>query len=137
MMNVYEIFRKIPHERINNQYVRADEQFDVFHLGVFNVKQPLINAKSTDEIVELVELQPNSIYKPHYHRNSCAVIYIVLGDGDFILNDIKTPYQAGSRFVILQNEEHGFSTKSSTLFLSIQSPPIRDRVTGAVDLHYV
>lgn len=143
MKNEYEILANIPHERIQSKFVRAEEQFDVFKLGVFRVTESVISgvfkerSGVANEIVELVQLKGNSVYKPHYHENSAAVIYMILGDGDFILGDTQVPYSGGMRFDIPKQVSHGFNTRSDTLFLSIQTPPIRDPLTGDVDLHYV
>lgn len=145
MNNVHEILGHIPHEHIQSQYVRADERFDVFKLGIFKVAKSFLsgvvgsvtNDQHVDEIVELVELQPNAKYRPHYHKESSAVIYMVLGEGVFVLGEDEVPYCPGQRLDISAKVPHGFLTKTRTLFLSIQSPPIRNRETGEVDLHYV
>lgn len=128
----HEILKGIPHEHIQSEYVKSDERFDVFKLGVFEAGNDSIK-----EIVELVELQPNAIYRPHYHENSYATIYMVLGEGFFILGENKIAYRPGLKFDIPAKIAHGFLTETKTLFLSIQSPPIRNRETGKVDLHYV
>lgn len=145
MNNVHEILSHIPHEHIQSQYVRSDERFDVFKLGIFKVAKSFLsgifgsasNDEHVDEIVELVELQPNAKYRPHYHKKSTAVIYMVLGEGVFVLGEDEVPYCPGQRLDIPAKVPHGFLTKTRTLFLSIQTPPIRDRQTGEVDLHYV
>jgi uncharacterized RmlC-like cupin family protein len=145
MKNAYEILRHIPHEHIQSQYVRSDERFDVFKLGIFKVAKSFLSAiagaeasnQPVDEIVELVELQPNAKYRPHYHKKSTAVIYMVLGEGVFVLGEDEVPYRPGQRLDIPAMVPHGFLTKTRTLFLSIQTSPIRNRQTGAVDLHYV
>jgi quercetin dioxygenase-like cupin family protein len=61
---------------------------------------------------------------------------MVLGEGILILDQEKIPYQPGKRFDIPAKKLHGFITQTKTLFLSIQSPPIYNRETQTVDLHY-
>lgn len=141
----HDILKYIPHEHIQSQYVRADERFDIFKLGTFTVAKSLLNmldekshaSQPVEEIVELVELQPEATYQPHYHNYSSAVIYIVLGEGIYLDGNNEVAYQPGQRIDIPMKTAHGFVTKTKTLFLSIQTPPIRNRSTGEVDLHYV
>lgn len=145
MKNTHDILKAIPHEHIQSDRVAPDERFDVFKLGTFNVYKSFVSnlthchreSNLVSEIIELVELQSDSYYKPHYHEKSSAVIYMVLGEGSFILDQAKIPYRPGKRFVIPAKKPHGFITHTKTLFLSIQTPPIRNKHTGKVDLHYV
>lgn len=143
MNNMHEILHKIPHEHIQNEHVRTDERFDVFKLGIYRVSHSVLDfitgdkSGDVDEIVELVELQPHSFYKPHYHKESSAIIYMIFGEGDFILGINEMPYAPGVRLDIPKDTPHGFKTRSETFFLSIQTPPIRNDQTGEVDLYYV
>lgn len=143
MSTEHNILSQIPHENIQSEFVKADERFDVFKLGIFKVTNSLLSVIGdesiypVDEIVELVKLQASARYRPHYHHYSCAVIYMIIGEGDLLLANEKIPYQPGMRIDIPKNTPHGFLTNSETLFLSIQTPPIRNRQTGEVDLHYV
>ncbi|HRD68513.1 MAG TPA: cupin domain-containing protein [Legionella sp.] len=144
MSNQYKILEKIPHFPIENERFQSIERFDLFKLGTFKVNQSIINkhnpnlsTQSTEEIVELVELQENTVYHPHFHEHSSAVIYMVIGEGTLILDQNQMPYQPGMRLDIPAKSAHGFITKTKTLFLSIQSPPIHDYETGTVDIHYV
>ena len=105
------------------------EIFDLYQCGLF--KNGLI-----DENVELVELQPQSIYSPHFHKKSSATVYIITGTGTFQLADNAIKYKPGVRIDIPAGALHGFKTKTPTLFLSIQSPPIMNPENGEIDLHY-
>ena len=91
---------------------------------------------SLEENLEIVELQRESTYKPHYHKHSSAVIYIILGEGTFILGDDTINYYPGKRVLIPAGTLHGFNTKTRTLFLSIQSPPILSQTNDDIDIHY-
>ena len=125
----YEIFKSIPHQRVVSRQANTDEIFDLYQCGIFN-------NNSLEENIELVELQPQSEYRPHYHKNSTAVVYIISGTGLFRLADKLIEYQPGLRMVISAGVLHGFKTQTPTLFLSIQSPPIIDPENGQIDLHY-
>lgn len=141
-MNIYDILTNIPHEHIQSDSVKPDERFDIFHLGTFTVEHSFLQhftekKQSVDEIVELVSLQENTDYRAHYHEKSSAMVYMVLGEGIITLDNNQVPYRPGMRWIIPAKTAHGFITKTKTLFLSIQSPPIRNYDTGTVDLHYV
>ncbi|MBN9412757.1 MAG: cupin domain-containing protein [Candidatus Paracaedimonas acanthamoebae] len=123
----YHIFNGIPHQRITSK----KEIFDLYQLGIFSSSDQKIA-----ENLELVELQPNANYRPHYHKNSTATIYIILGSGEFILNEKHIIYNPGKRILIPAGIMHGFQTKTRTLFLSIQSPPIIDPQNKHIDIHY-
>jgi mannose-6-phosphate isomerase-like protein (cupin superfamily) len=145
MNNVHDILKNIPHEQIRNVNVMADERFDIVRLGAFQVEQSFLNhlidiwqpGQPIEEIIELVALQPNTRYRPHYHENSSALIYMISGEGVLILDENIVPYQPGQRLDIPAKAMHGFLTNTRTLFLSIQSPPILNHETKHVDLHYV
>jgi quercetin dioxygenase-like cupin family protein len=125
----HEIFKSIPHQRIVSKRDNVEEIFDLYQCGIFD-------NNSQDEIVELVELQPQSEYIPHYHKNSSAIVYIISGTGLMQLKDNLIEYKPGTRISIPAGVMHGFKTTTRTLFLSIQSPPIINSQTGQIDLHY-
>ncbi len=105
------------------------ERFDLFQGGIFETV-------AGQEQVELVRLEPNTKYVPHYHQKSSAVIYIIAGTGELLLNETGVHYQAGKRIEISAGTWHGFNTERETVFLSIQSPSILDPLTGIADIHY-
>ncbi|MBA3661445.1 MAG: cupin domain-containing protein [Gammaproteobacteria bacterium] len=125
----YEIFKTIPHRRVVSKQGNDEEIFDLYQCGLFN-------NHATEENVELVALQPESAYQTHYHEESAAVIYIISGIGIFQLAEKFINYKPGMRFTIPAAVLHGFTTKTHTLFLSIQSPPIINTDSGNIDLHY-
>ncbi|MDF2867950.1 MAG: hypothetical protein K0S11_1420 [Gammaproteobacteria bacterium] len=137
----YTIFNSIPHRRVISKNAVNEEIFDLYQLGTFSAPSTSFYEEVNEEYemqenVELVELQPQTEYRPHYHQNSAAVIYIASGYGTFLLGDKCIDYRTGKRIVIPAGLMHGFNTQTRTLFLSIQSPPIIDPTTGEVDLHY-
>lgn len=134
-----------PHKRVCNTENETQEIFDLYQLGLFSapdsflanhIEKSIQNAQPIYENLELVELQPESSYKPHFHQKSAAVIYIISGAGDFLLGDVNMKYHSGMRMVIPAGVLHGFKTHTRTLFLSIQSPPIIDPDTQNIDLQY-
>ncbi|MBN9231538.1 MAG: hypothetical protein BGO90_01170 [Legionella sp. 40-6] len=140
MKNPHNILLQIPHVSITQP---QEEHFELFKLGTFTVDVPLLkinseipSSKSIEEIVELVKLQAHTHYQPHYHELSSAILYMILGEGTLILGDEHCLYQPGLRFLIPAKMPHGFITQSTTLFLSIQSPPIHNQEKDTVDIHY-
>lgn len=125
----YEIFKSIHHQRIVSK-IHDEEIFDLYQCGIFN-------NNCTEENVELVELQPLSEYRPHFHKKSSAVVYVISGTGFFQLAENSIAYKPGIRIDIPAGVIHGFKTNTPTLFLSIQSPPIINPDNGDIDLHYV
>lgn len=129
----YEILKSIPHKRVSYEHADNIEIFDLYQLGHFaidNAKTPVI------ENLELVELQPKSSYQAHYHKESLAIIYIILGQGKFKLGQHNIDYRPGMRIEIPAGTLHGFHTMERTLFLSIQSPPIIDAESQEIDIHF-
>lgn len=126
---IYEIFKLIPHQRIISKQEQAEEIFDLYQCGIFK-------NRSYEENVELVELRPESEYRLHFHKKSSAVVYVISGTGLFQLAENLIEYHPGIRIDIPAEVLHGFKTKTPTLFLSIQSPPIINPENGEIDLHY-
>lgn len=85
---------------------------------------------------DLVELFPGVVYPPHYHDKAEGMVLFVVGEGTIQLADREIPYTRGSTFMIEKGVPHGFKPTTPTLFLSIQSPPVKDPVTGEEDLHF-
>lgn len=95
----------------------------LYRLGVFG--------KSS---FELVELASGENYPMHRHKKSKAVFHMIIGQGKIILSGKAHPYKPGDTFNIPKGMWHGFASKSETLFLSIQTPPIKDPKTGIEDI---
>ena len=85
--------------------------------------------------MEYVKLAPNSNYRPHYHERSDALVFILDGSGH-VLNGDGNSYKVsqGSVAYFPRRTRHGFATESEGLnFLAVQSPPIKDALTGRED----
>lgn len=138
----YHIFKAIPHRRVTSKNTYGKEEiFDLYQLGIFSASDvnSLASAKKSQkelENLELVELQPKAEYRPHYHKNSSAIIYIILGSGTFMLDEKSIEYNAHKRIFIPAGAMHGFHTHTRTLFLSIQSPPILNPENEHIDIYY-
>ncbi|WP_032112535.1 cupin domain-containing protein [Candidatus Paracaedibacter symbiosus] len=139
----YHILKAIPYRRVTSKNTYGKEEiFDLYQLGIFssasgvNLLASAGRGQETLENLELVELQPQAEYRPHYHKNSSAVIYIILGSGTFMLGEKNIEYNANKRIVIPAGVVHGFHTQTRTLFLSIQSPPILNPKSEHIDIYY-
>lgn len=126
---MHDIFESIPYQRIVSKRNHVEEIFDLYQCGIFH-------HNSLEENIEFVELQPESEYSSHYHKKSSAVVYVISGKGTFQLAESIIDYKPGIRIDIPAGVLHGFKTKTATLFLSIQSPPIINPNNGEIDLHY-
>ncbi|MBS3071915.1 cupin domain-containing protein [Candidatus Pacearchaeota archaeon] len=85
---------------------------------------------------DLVGIRAHRPYPEHFHKKSKAVFYIIYGEGKIILNGKKENYLDGSVFSIPRGMKHGFEPLSDTLFLSIQTPPIKHAKTGKEDVNF-
>lgn len=134
------LFKNFHFQRV---IANKNEIFDIYNLGSFLAPDSLLKEFSkynqNNEIyenIELVEIQENFNYKPHYHKKSAAIIYILSGAGQFILGSKVIDYCKCTRIKIPAAEIHGFNTKEKTVFLSIQTPSIVDEITGEIDIFY-
>ena len=82
---------------------------------------------------DLVELFPDVVYPPHHHKKAEGMILFIIGKGTILVTGKEFAYTRGSKFVIEKGVPHGFKPTTPTLFLSIQSPPVKDPVTGEED----
>lgn len=143
--NIKLKFKESSFQRVCSNASGAQEIFDIYHLGLFAAphsflsnltRKPIETDSITFEKLELVELQPEAYYQPHFHKKSAAIIYIFSGIGTFILGNQYIAYDTYQRIIIPMGMMHGFKTQTRTLFLSIQSPPIIDSDTQQIDLYY-
>ena len=87
-------------------------------------------------MLDLVFLPQESSHPPHIHDESSAFIKIFAGTGTASVDGVKYSYGEGSAFLYPAGASHGFSTKEGTYFISLQSKPITDQVTGKMDFRY-
>jgi quercetin dioxygenase-like cupin family protein len=86
--------------------------------------------------IEFVKLYADTIYKPHIHDKASAKFIFLKGSGSVILDEVESPFTEGSIFDVPAGVKHGFKLSEETIFLSIQSNPIQDRITGEIDIRY-
>jgi quercetin dioxygenase-like cupin family protein len=109
----------------------AVERHDVFDVMQLTRDTPLEHLVATD----LVTVAPNMTSNVHRHNRADTVLYVLAGTADVLVGDEVVSARAGDRILVAPGVFHGFVTKDeSVTFLSIQSPPILDEKTGALDL---
>ncbi len=106
-------------------FLASPEPTIVYRLGLFN--------NTTHDLVELYE---NIAYPPHFHLKAEGYIHFIVSEGILTVDGGESPYQPGTSIFIAKGVKHGFLPKSQTLFLSIQSPPVKDPETGKEDILY-
>lgn len=89
--------------------------------------------------VTLVTLTPEGQYPQHVHKDSDARFIIISGEATLLLGKAKRKLHPGDIIDIPKGTPHGFETivGQNLVFISIQSPPIMNRVTGELDLHTI
>jgi quercetin dioxygenase-like cupin family protein len=85
---------------------------------------------------ELIELNAGQRYPAHIHHHSSAELLFVQGEGILYLNGRPELYIPGKRVMIGKGVLHGFSAHTQTLFLSLNTPPIFNPKTQAIDITY-
>ena len=107
------------------------EQNDVFHVTQVTRGTPLEDLVGAD----LVSVEPGQASAVHRHNDAETVLYILAGSGTIRIGEDEVTVGEGDRLCIDKGVFHGVSTGGETLrFLSVQSPPILNKRTGALDL---
>jgi quercetin dioxygenase-like cupin family protein len=75
-------------------------------------------------------LQVRSHVRPHYHKDHGETVYILEGNGIFIMGDRVYPVKAGALIMVPRGAIHSFEAKETTKVLSIFDPPFdpEDRI---------
>jgi mannose-6-phosphate isomerase-like protein (cupin superfamily) len=102
----------------------------------FEITDSIDGDVSEEREVSLVRLLDSQVYPQHIHRHSDTVFVIVSGDALLLSGKTATPIRAGAKISIPRGTPHGFElrTSESLVFISVQQPPIRNRITGEEDL---
>jgi quercetin dioxygenase-like cupin family protein len=109
----------------------AVEVHDVFHVMQLARDTELESVVGAD----YVRLDPQQTSKIHRHNRAETVLYILEGRGVVVVEETDHTVVAGDRIRIRPGEFHGVRTEAEGMvFISIQSPPILDKSTGAFDL---
>lgn len=90
----------------------------------------------TKGCIEFVKLYPNIKYKAHIHDQSSARFIFLKGNGKVIIGDKSFDFKPGFQIDAPAGVKHGFEIASEAIFLSIQTNPIQNQETGAIDIRY-
>lgn len=85
--------------------------------------------------LEYVVLDPNTIFNPHYHDQSDALVLILRGHG-YITDASERKYsiREGTLAYFPAKTRHGFISEEDAIHLiSVQSPPLKNLQTGHTD----
>jgi mannose-6-phosphate isomerase-like protein (cupin superfamily) len=105
-------------------------------LNGFEITDHIDGAAQSEREVSLVRLLDSQLYPQHVHKHSDAVFIIVDGEATLLSGPTKKVVKRGDKIPIPRGTPHGFRLAPGNFleFISIQSPPIRNRKTGEEDL---
>lgn len=88
--------------------------------------------------VDYVEIAPHSNSEVHLHNHSDSILFVISGGAIASIGGVHYDLSPGLRILIPKGVTHGFKTDADRLtFLSIQVPPILDRVNNVFDREVV
>ncbi len=99
-------------------------------------KYGIFRVPTSSGCIEFVKLYLDTVYKPHIHDKASAKFIFLKGKGKVILDEKTIDYYEGFICEAPVGVKHGFIQEEETIFLSVQSNPIQDRVTGEIDIRY-
>jgi mannose-6-phosphate isomerase-like protein (cupin superfamily) len=105
----------------------------------FDITDAIDGGADPDREVSLVRLKDSEKYPQHVHRESDALFVVTAGSAILLSGESRRPVQTGDWIPVPRGMPHGFElTNGGYLeFVSVQSPPIKNRVTGEEDLELV
>lgn len=87
---------------------------------------------------DIIFIPPNTTTEIHVHRRAENVLFVLTGSAKVVLGKNTLRLRAGDRIRIEKGTQHGFkTTRSAICFISVQSPPILNKTTGAFDLEVI
>ena len=103
---------------------------------IFSVIQVTENTLLEDSVgADVVSVEPNQTSQIHRHNESETVLYILEGSGSVVVENQKIQVSAGQQLCINKGQFHGVITTDDSLrFLSIQSPPILNKLRGTLHI---
>ena len=108
-----------------------EELYDVFYVTQLTRGTALENLVAVDHVY----IAPNECSQTHRHNQAETVLFIEMGSGVVAIDGNEQEVRKGDRISIPKGAWHNVRTFRSPLsFISIQSPPIHDEVTGQHDL---
>lgn len=107
------------------------ELYDVFDVRQVTRATPLESLVAVD----LVEIAANACSQSHRHNRADTVLLMLEGSGEVEVSGAWFAVSAGERIHIPPGAFHRVRTGAGALkFLSVQTPPILDKESGALDL---
>jgi mannose-6-phosphate isomerase-like protein (cupin superfamily) len=113
-----------------------DRDLEVERHDVFDVMQLTRGTRLEAAVAaDVVTMAQGQVSQVHRHNLAETVLYFLDGSAIVRVGDDELPVTAGDRLTIGKAVYHGVRTPdSSCRFLSVQSPPILNKTTGALDL---
>lgn len=136
--DVYNRWREISDQQISDWTLMENlEKRNERVFNGFKIVDSIDGGVDENVEISLVEINQDGVYPQHVHKKSDAYFIIVEGQAYMLSGDNKSLVIKGERIEIPRGMPHGFelSENSFLKFISIQSPPIRDRETGEEDFH--
>lgn len=105
----------------------------------FDITEAIDGGIDPEREVSLVRLKDSEEYPQHVHRESDALFVITAGSAILLSGDERRLVKVGDWIPVPRGMPHGFQLNNGSYleFISVQSPPIRNRITGEEDLHLV
>lgn len=105
----------------------------------FELVDALDGGKYPEREVTLVSIKRPGEYPQHVHKDSDAIFFITLGSAVLLSGSERKELKKGDRIEVPRGMPHGFETIEGETFsfVSIQSPPIKNRETGDEDFHLI
>lgn len=105
----------------------------------FEVTASIDGSILPDREVSLVKITEQGLYLQHKHDDSGAYFIIVQGIATFLSGKSRKEVKPRDAIKIPRKIAYGFEQKenSELVFISIQSPSIRNPETGEEDIHFI
>lgn len=108
-----------------------EEEYDIFRVTQLTRDTELQHTVAVDYVV----VPRWKVSEVHRHNNAETVLFILSGSGEVIVGEEEMGVKKGDRVRIGKGIFHGVRTDHEELvFISVQSPPILDKASGALDL---
>jgi mannose-6-phosphate isomerase-like protein (cupin superfamily) len=114
----------------------VDRDLEVERHDVFDVMQLTRGTRLESAVAaDVVTMAQGEVSQIHRHNHAETVLYFLDGSAIVRVGEDELPATAGDRITIGKAVYHGVRTPdTSCRFVSVQSPPILNKTTGALDL---
>jgi len=100
-------------KKLSLSELNFEERFTYVKNIPFNEKD--LNCKGSK--FQIVKFKPHTSIKPHYHKKTKEIFYILKGNGTIILNKIKFQCMPDDFFLCEPNDVHEFVNNSEEEFV--------------------